>query len=312
MGAQGREGDVGRGEGSVLGDLGGWDFPGGSALPLRTVTLPPATHTNAVFVGRSRLWVVDPGSPFDDGRAALAEALDALGRPIAGVVLTHHHPDHVGAAAWLRERLGVPVLAHRETAALVQRGHVAPVDEGGRGLVTGFLDEGAVLDGGGPADRWRVLHTPGHAPGHLVLWQPERRGLVAGDMVAAVGTIVVEPPHGDMAAYLASLERLVTLAPAWLVPAHGGLVEPAVAHLQHYIEHRLARERAVLAAVVGGASALPEITAAAYPELAPNLHALASRSAHAHLLKLAAEGRVLVAGGGGGAARARWTPSAEA
>ncbi len=287
---------------------GGWRFPGGAALPLRTPTLPPATHTNAVFVGRERVWIVDPGSPFEDGRRALAAALDNLERPVAGIVLTHHHPDHVGAAAWLRERLGSPVLAHRETAARLE----GPEARGGRGLVTGTLDEGAILDGGAPEDRWRVLHTPGHAPGHIVLWQPQRRGLVAGDMAAAVGTIVVQPPHGDMARYLASLRRLVALAPAWLVPAHGGLVEPAVPHLQHYIDHRLARERAVLAAVDAGARTLAEITAGAYPDLPSSLYGLASCSAHAHLLKLAAEGRVHAVDGAASSPGARWCSSPEA
>ncbi|MDP6947311.1 MAG: MBL fold metallo-hydrolase, partial [Myxococcota bacterium] len=197
-----------------------------TVLPLRTPTLPPATHTNTVLVGYERVWIVDPATPHDDQRRRLLDVLDdhaAQGRIPHAIVLTHHHPDHVGAAAWLSGERALPIHAHATTRMLLSD-HV-PVHE--------TLAEGDVLAGSGrPDDQWHVLHTPGHASGHIVLWQPERRALIGGDMVAAVGTIIIEPPDGHMATYITQLQRLASLEPEWLVPAHGQVIEAPVAHLQ--------------------------------------------------------------------------------
>lgn len=266
---------------------------GVTVLPLRTPTLPPATTTNTVLVGRRDVWIVDPATPWPDTRDALATALDALpdaGRRAAGVVLTHHHADHVGAAAWLAERFALPVCAHPRTAALLE----------GRVSVDRPLDEGDVLLGSdAPDDAWRVLFTPGHAPGHLSLWEPRRRVLVVGDMVASVGTILIAPPDGHMATYLASLARLADLEPCWVIPAHGAVLggdEPAegqgeaVARLRFTAAHRLEREGRVRAALDDVPRPLAELTARSYPDVPPALHGLASGSARAHLDKLVEDG----------------------
>ncbi|MGM0576360.1 MAG: MBL fold metallo-hydrolase [Myxococcota bacterium] len=259
---------------------------GVDVLALRTPTLPPATTTNTSLVGRRDVWIVDPATPFDEPREVLLGAVDSLeeeGRRPRGIVLTHHHPDHVGATAWLRERLGVPVLAHARTRALL-RDSGTPVDE--------ELAEGDVLRGSdGPDDRWEVLHTPGHASGHVVLWEPHRRGMVAGDMVAAEGTVVVEPPDGHMATYVAQLRRLAALGPRWLVPAHGDVIDDPVAVLEGYVAHRLMREGRVLDALAEGPADLRTLTGRSYPELAAALLPLAERSCLAHLVKLEEEGR---------------------
>ncbi len=256
-------------------------------LALRTPTLPPATTTNTALVGRRQLWVVDPATPHAAERETLATAIAArldAGAALAGLVLTHHHRDHVGAAAFLRERFGAPVLAHPRTAALLE-GTLA-VD---RPVVEGDVLEGSAA----PDDRWRVLHTPGHASGHVVLWEPTRRLMVAGDMVAAVGTIVVEPPDGHMGTYVAQLRRLADLAPRLLVPAHGDVVDDPVALLERYVAHRLMRERRVAEALEAAPAELATVTRRSYPDVPPALHPLAARSALAHLIKLAEEGRAI-------------------
>ncbi|MEZ4264754.1 MAG: MBL fold metallo-hydrolase [Myxococcota bacterium] len=271
-----------------------WEHGDGGldVLPLRTPTLPPATQTNTSFVGRERVWIVDPATPFDAGREALlaqVQSLPARGMRAAGIVLTHHHIDHVGAADWLRAQADLPVYAHPRTAELLT-GMLA-VDE--------TLAEGDSLRGSdSPDDTWEILHTPGHASGHIVLWESTRRLMVAGDMVAGVGTILVETPDGHMATYIAQLERLAALDPTHLVPAHGPVLQAGAAKLLETAQHRRMREAKVAEGLAAGGADLAELTRRAYPELARPLLPLAERSCLAHLLKLCEEGRARPTEGG--------------
>jgi len=236
-------------------------------------------------VGRRDVWVVDPAPLREAPRQALlaeVRAHAAAGRTPRGIVLTHHHHDHVGAASWLREETGLPILAHPVTASLLAD----------RLTVDRPLVEGDALTGSeAPDDRWEVLHTPGHAPGHICLWEPVRRLLVAGDMIAAVGTVVIAPPDGHMATYIRQLERLAALRPERLVPAHGAVVEDPVARLEFYVRHRLEREGRVVDALDDDPIELMALTARSYPDVPRALHGLASASALAHLIKLEEEGR---------------------
>ncbi len=271
-----------------------WEHGGGGldVLPLRTPTLPPATETNTAFVGREEVWIVDPATPWEDARSRLLAAVEALpgeGRRAAGIVLTHHHGDHVGAAAWLRERAKLPVYAHPRTAALL--GATLTVDH--------TLEEGDALRGSdSPDDRWEILHTPGHASGHIVLWERRRRLMIAGDMVAGVGTILVEAPDGHMATYIAQLERLAALEPGCLVPAHGPVLADGAGKLRETAQHRRMREAMVAAALAAGGADPAELTRRSYPELPASMMPLAERSCLAHLLKLCEEGRARAFEGG--------------
>ncbi len=254
-------------------------------VPLRTPTLPPATHTNTYVVGAGDLAVIDPGSPWPEEQAALARALDDLlaagvGR-VREILLTHHHVDHVSGAAALAERLGVPIAAHPVTAAML-RDHVR---------VDRLLDEGEPLRYG-PA-RLDPIFTPGHAPGHLVFVERSSGAVLVGDMIASVGTIIVDPPEGEMRLYLASLERLRALGARLLLPAHGPPVDDPEALLSFYVAHRLEREARVVAALAVGAAPLEALLPRAYPDVAPLLHPLAARSLLAHLLKLRDDGRAV-------------------
>ncbi len=138
-------------------------------FPLRTPTLPPATHTNAYIIGNSDLVVVDPGSPDDaetDRLVAFLAELRKDGFIARATILTHHHADHVGGVA----RLGLPVWCHELTA---QRLGITPAR---------LLVENEVLEIGGM--RWRVMHTPGHARGHVTLFDLPSKAAIVGDMVA--------------------------------------------------------------------------------------------------------------------------------
>ncbi len=253
-------------------------------FPLRTPTLPPATHTNAYVLGNGEALLVDPGAT-DAGEQArfasfLAE-LQAEGRRLSAVVLTHHHQDHVGAAAAVAERFGLPVWCHAKTAERL--GFAA----------ARRLFDGEVLEvAGEPPMRFRVLHTPGHAPGHLCLVDEKSRAAVVGDMVAGIGTIVIDPTDGDMAEYVAQLTRLARLPVGTLYPAHGPVMPDGPGKLAEYVAHRAARERLVLEAVSASGATLVEVVAAAYADTPIAMHPIAELSAAAILAKLAAEAKV--------------------
>jgi len=263
-------------------------LPAVRRVAVPTPTLPPATTTNCWVLGNRRVTVVDPASPWPAGQQAVADALD--GFEVERIVLTHHHPDHVGGVLDLRERCGAPVLAHRLTAERVPF------------AVDGLLDEGSVLRT--DTSTWQVLHTPGHATGHLCLHDEEAHVLVVGDMVASEGTIVLDPPEGELGAYLASLQRLAALEPRVLLPAHGtaipddGRAGGAVAWLQAYIAHRNMRTQQVrvgLRAHPDGARPA-DLVPVIYADVPAFIYPVAERQVLCHLLWLVGQGEVRQAG----------------
>ena len=248
---------------------------------LRTPTLFPATHTSAWLpdLGGGALAVVDPGSPWPEEQAFLERVLGDLaedGLAPAEIWLTHAHADHVGGVAALRARHAVVLRAHPDAAARLPRevGEVEP------------LADGELLAG-----RWRVLHTPGHARGHVAFHDERTGALITGDMISTLSTIVIDPPDGNMEEYLASLERLSALGPRTLYPAHGPPTQGAVAKLEEYLRHRSEREAKVLEAAAE-AGTLEQVTARAYADTPGFLHPVAARSCLASLEKLEREGSV--------------------
>lgn len=252
-------------------------------LGLRTPTLPPATATNTLVVGRRRLAVIEPATPYPEERRSLDALVDALadaGGEVVAILLTHHHVDHTGYADALRDRLGAPIYAHEATATRLGFS-VDKTLEDGEPLE---LDDDFVLT---------AMFTPGHAPGHLI-YQERRSGIAyAGDLVAGEGTILIDPEDdGDMNQYLASLRRVDALAPTALVPSHGPTIDHPSACLQRYIDHRLGREQKVLAAIDRGAVSFDAALAGAYADTPKFLWPLAARSLEAHLIKLEQDGLI--------------------
>ena len=259
-----------------------------SARVLR-VTAPNAgmmtgPGTNTYLVGDPQVggWhVIDPG-PADAQH--LAAVLAASPGPIAGILVTHTHVDHSPGAAALAERTGAPVF-----------GRIADHPQG---QDAGFRPQRELAHGQtitlGPSTTLRVIHTPGHASNHLCYLLAEEGTLFTGDHVMQGSTVVINPPDGDMAAYLKSLESLLDLDLDWLAPGHGFLVAQPQQVIRALIRHRLGREEKVVRALRElQPAAVEALVPRAYADTPTHLHRLAARSLLAHLGKLEQDGRAL-------------------
>lgn len=256
-----------------------------SLVSARTPTLLPATHTNSYALGRQTVVLVEPATPYEDEQREWVEwarGLASQGRTLEAIVATHHHPDHVGGAELLSKELGLPIWAHALTADRVDM------------PVARRLQDGETI-----LDDWHVLHTPGHAPGHVCLFSPASRTAIVGDMIASVGTILIAPGDGDMQVYLEQLARLAKLDAFVALPAHGDPVDEPTAVFERYIAHRLAREAKIFEALKGaGEATSAELVPIAYGDVPPTIWPIAKLSTDAHLEKLLREGRIASANRG--------------
>ena len=230
--------------------------------------------TNTWIVGDGPSIVIDPGP---DDPAHHDEVLRAAGS-VAVVLVTHDHEDHGDGAAAFAERANAPLRAWRLAGAQQIRG-------GARVEVTG-----ATLV---------AVHTPGHSADHVAFFEPAEGGLFTGDAVLGRGTSFIDPPDGDLVAYLASLHTMLELHPRTIYPGHGPVVPDAPAKLHEYLAHRADREEQVLAGLAAGDTRVQDLVVRIYEGYPPEVHALAARSVTAHLQKLQREGRVKAQGRGG-------------
>jgi glyoxylase-like metal-dependent hydrolase (beta-lactamase superfamily II) len=208
--------------------------------------------------------VIDPG-PDDDRHLA---ALDKrLAQATVGVVLvTHSHPDHLALAGRFAVQHQVSVQRHPE----VHDGDIVRV---------GTLNITA-------------LHTPGHSADHLSFFLPGDGAVFTGDLILGKGSSMVTYPEGDVAAYLASLDRLAALKPRLLFPGHWDPVTDAVGKIEEYRRHRLEREAQILDEVRRGAGTAADLTRRVYGGLEDKLSAAAEMTLRAHLRKLVDDGLI--------------------
>jgi len=240
--------------------------------PNPSIMTGPGTNTYVVK-GDGGVIAIDPGPEIAEHLDRIAAAARAAGR-LQAILITHGHPDHVEGAAGLRERTGAPVLAwSREGSPVADR----------------TLADGEVVRVGERA--LRAIHTPGHRFDHLSFLLEDASALFAGDLVAGAGTVVINPPEGDLFDYLASLRQLLALDLRQILPAHGPAIDAPRELLEYYIAHRMQREEQVLARLQAGPTTIPALVAAIYADVNPALHPVAARSVLAHLLKLEREGR---------------------
>lgn len=259
--------------------------------PLRTPTIPPATHTNCYIIGGDEMVVIDPGSPYPDQQAVLDHVVArfiAQGKRFREIIITHLHPDHIGGVTHLAEKFNLPVATHRLTAEAIN----------GEVRVDRFIEDGDLIElaegATGLTWRLRAMWTPGHARGHLSFHEERTGSLLTGDCVVGFGTVVIAPPEGNMNDYLASLRRYLELPRLTaLMPGHGPVIADARGRIEEYIAHRHVREKQIINAMQAGANTIPQMVKAIYTDVPEAMHQLAEMSVLAHLEKLEGEARVV-------------------
>lgn len=224
--------------------------------------------------------LIDAGTGQPRHIDSVAEALKGVS--LAQVLVTHSHSDHASGAPAIAERM--PGARFFKMPWLERDIRwPAPWEP---------LADGDVVEAGDTS--LTVLHTPGHAPDHVCFWHEESRVLFGGDL-AIKGTTVYIPAahHGDLAAYIASIERVIALQPARLLPAHGAVIDDPVTVLRRYLVHRREREDQILDLLRRGTTTVDAIAADLYRGLSDALMIRAREMVGAHLIKLERDGKVI-------------------
>ena len=265
---------------------GGVGSPGGPWItrlhPLVRLVLAPnpgpltGPGTNTYVVGRpgESCFVIDPAVAGGRYLDVVAEAAGA----VAGLIVTHRHPDHIGGVAALVERTGAPIHAFGD--APISGVGVTPISDGDE-LICGRA-------------RLVVVHTPGHASDHVCLRLDG--GLFSGDTILGEGTAVIAPPDGDMRAYLTSLRLLLSLPIERVWPGHFRARTDARSLIEGYLTHRIERERAIIGSLGESGATIEQVVGRVYSDTPSALHPIAAYSVQAHLEMAEEDGRVKRAG----------------
>lgn len=251
----------------------------------------PMTHwgTNSFILGEGRVAVVDPGPDDAAHHAALMRA--TAGEEITHILVTHAHGDHSPLARRIASETGAPILGfgppEAGRSATMDRLHAAGLTGGGEGVDRGFAPDRAVAEGDTiDGDGWSVtaLHTPGHFAGHLAF---EFNGVVlSGDHVMDWSSSLVSPPDGDLAAFMATSQRLRDHGAKVLLPGHGGAIADPADRLNWLIEHRQGREQSIREALTARPQSLEAITTVVYRDIPEKMLPAAARNVFAHLIDL--------------------------
>jgi glyoxylase-like metal-dependent hydrolase (beta-lactamase superfamily II) len=241
--------------------------------------------TQTYIAGERELVVIDPGPDLPEHLDAIEQAVG--GRPVVAIMCTHTHRDHSPAARPLSERTGAPIVGCAPLA-LETVGPRADASFDGDYAPDQALGDGEEIEVDGKPVT--AVATPGHTSNHLCFAYGD--ALFTGDHVMGWSTTVVVPPDGDMAAYMASLEKLRQRDDRIYYPAHGPPVTNPKQYVRHLVGHRMQREKQILSLVRDKARSIPDIVANAYPGLDPRLVLAAGGSVFAHLLDLERRGLV--------------------
>lgn len=254
--------------------------------------------TNAVIVGQQEVLIIDPG---EAAGVALIEAALARRGPVRvqAIVLTHGHHDHVIAAPALKARYDCPILLNPIERTVLHRG--LTWEEVDRPLTGGMV---FTVDGG----HLETLDTPGHSPGHVALFEPASRTLIAGDLVSGNGTVGIFPPLGKMGDYVASLRRAQEIDARTIIPGHGPTIVQPPDLFARYLARRLQREEEIAALLRRGPATIEAMLPELYPDVLPQFQFAAMATILAHLEKLREEGRA--APDAADPLAARWSSSA--
>jgi glyoxylase-like metal-dependent hydrolase (beta-lactamase superfamily II) len=248
----------------------------------------PAMNPGPITGEGNRTWLipgrravlVDAGVGDPRHLHALHDALHDAGAVLESVVLTHAHTDHTA---------GVAAIQARWPTARVLKYPWPDVDDR-LAFVLEPLRDGQLI----PAadDALVVVHTPGHSPDHICLWHQQSRTLFGGDLLIAGGTVVIPASRGGrLSDYLRSLERVLALDPATVLPAHGADINRPADLIRGNLAHRNRREAQVLEALARGPATPAMVAGMIYDRLPDPLQRQAEESVLAHLVKLEEEGR---------------------
>ena len=249
------------------------------------------TGTGTFVVGQGTVAVIDPG-PADP--AHIAALIDSLKHEtVSHIVITHTHSDHSPAAPALQAATGAKIVG---CVPLVLS------DDGPRadaGFDPTYAPDEVLVEGdsvSGPGWTLTALATPGHTSNHLCYALAEEKALFTGDHVMGWSTTVVAPPDGDMAAYMASLRKLVDRDDAIYHPTHGEPVTDPQRFVRGLITHRKQRETQILKQLGDGPQTIPAMVAVMYAMVDKGLHPAAGRSVLAHLIDLRNRDKVVANG----------------
>ena len=241
--------------------------------------------TQSYLIGTDQVAVIDPGPDLPEHVDALVAAI--AGRPVAAIMCTHTHRDHSPAARPLAQRTGASIIGCAPLA-LETVGPRADASFDGDYAPDRVMDDGELMEIDG--ETVAAVATPGHTSNHLCF--SYRGALFSGDHVMGWSTTVVVPPDGDMAAYMASLDKLRRRDDRIYYPAHGPAVTNPQQYVRHLVGHRMQREKQILGLIDGRARTVPDIVTNAYPGLDPRLTVAAGGSVLAHLRDLERRGLV--------------------
>jgi glyoxylase-like metal-dependent hydrolase (beta-lactamase superfamily II) len=242
--------------------------------------------TGTYVIGSGEVAVIDPGPDLAEHVEALLAGL--AGERVTHILITHTHRDHSPAAAALKAATGAATWGFGPHAGGV-RGEPG-VEEGGD---WDFVPDVAVRDGeriAGSGWRFEAVHTPGHTSNHLCFALEDSGILFSGDHVMGWSTSVISPPDGDMAAYMASLDKLLGRPDTVYWPTHGPAIGEPKQYVRAFIAHRREREAGIRDCLAAGAEQIDAIVERLYIGLQPGLRRAAGRSVQAHLIDLVERG----------------------
>jgi glyoxylase-like metal-dependent hydrolase (beta-lactamase superfamily II) len=261
-------------------------MPGLLRLTAPNPGLMTGPGTNSYVIGTSELAVIDPGPDNEVHRAALLAAIAARGS-LQSILVTHTHPDHAPGAAKLAQATGAQVVGF------------GPADDFVPDLSVGGGFMLALQSSTGEVTTLEAIHTPGHASNHLCWLLRESRTLLTGDHVMHGSTVVINPPDGDLGAYLASLALVRDFDPPIdrLAPGHGRLMEDVASVIDGLMAHRLGRHAKVADALREvGEGSVEDLLGVVYADVSEAQLKPARSSLWAHLRYLADEGRARALG----------------
>jgi glyoxylase-like metal-dependent hydrolase (beta-lactamase superfamily II) len=242
--------------------------------------------TGTYVVGDGKVAVIDPGPDLAEHVEALL--MDLAGEEVTHILVTHTHRDHSPAAAAVKAETGAPTYGFGPHAG-GRRGEPG-VEEGGD---WDFTPDVTIGDGDeivGAGWRFEAVHTPGHTSNHLCFALPDAGILFSGDHVMGWSTSVIAPPDGDMAAYMASLDKLLQRRDTVYWPTHGPAITAPGEHVRAFIAHRREREAGIVECLAAGLGRTDQIVERLYVGLDPALRRAAGRSVLAHLIDLIGRG----------------------